>query len=493
MNCILGIDLGTSSVKAMLLDPEQGVAGVQAQAYTVEIPQPGYAQQQPEQWWDALCKTLAALKEANQEAFARIQAVGLSGQMHGLVLLDQNGNVLRPAILWLDQRSEAECMQIRQKIAENGWDSLLENPIFPGFAFPSLLWVKKHEPLVYEKIACVMQPKDYIRYRLTGLAGAEVTDASASLLFAVGERQWADPVLEAFGIDRGIFADCHESMEIAGSVTAKAQEQTGLKAGIPVIYGAGDQQCQSIGNGVAAKGQAICNIGTGGQISVFSDENRYDPLLRTHTFCHCFGQAYTIYGAMLCAGMALDWLKNKILHEQSFAVLSEKAGEAEPGSGGLLFLPYLAGERTPHMNANAAGMFFGLKLSQDERHMARAVMEGVTFALKDSLGIIENLVDEKDVSMIASGGACASPVWLQMQADIFNRPVRVCRVKEQACLGAAVLAGVGSGILDGIAQACQKFVAYDEVLYEPDCGRAAYYEAQYEKFCALYGRVESLF
>lgn len=502
MSCILGIDLGTSSVKAMILDVETGEVCVESCGYGVQIPAAGQAQQDPGLWWESTCGILAALSRKYPAAFDNIRAVGLSGQMHGLVMADAQGRVTRPAIIWLDQRSAAECETIQSEMKKHDWDRMLQNQVFPGFALPSLLWVRNREPSIYKQTDRIMQPKDYIRYRLTGEMGTDVTDASASLMCDIGKRQWAYPVLEALGIDSRILPDCHESMEIAGVITDRAHEQTGLKAGIPVIFGAGDQQCQSVGNGVITPGQVVCNIGTGGQVSVCSGENCYDSRLRTHTFCHCFGQAYTVFGAVLCAGEALQWLRDRVVHEESFAALSEKAGQITPGSGGALFLPYLAGERTPHMNDRATGMFFGLKLAQDERHLARAVMEGVTFALKDSLLLVREVVRGEDSGdgklleegvMIASGGACASPVWLQMQADIFRQQVRVSRIREQACLGACILAGVGTGILSGLEQACRTYVAYEDKVYDPDEKYTDCYENMYRKFHGLYEKVKEFY
>lgn len=485
MGCILGIDLGTSSVKAMLLDVQDGVIGVEAQAYDVRIPQANWAEQLPEDWWDSVCIILKALKTKYPSSFSQIQSIGLSGQMHGLVMMDKEGKPLHPAILWLDQRSGKESDSVREYAREKKWEEILQNRIFPGFALPSLLWIKNNKREVYDRIYKVMQPKDYIRYRLTGKIGAEVTDASSTLIFDIKKREWAFSIIDSLGLDSAIFPECHESTEIAGSITQEAYKETGLSEGIPVIYGAGDQQCQSIGNGVFREGQAICNIGTGGQISVFSGEDMYDKLLRTHTFCHCYNRGYTIYGAVLCAGMALKWLKNNFLHEESFAVLSQKAAEIAPGSDGVLFLPYLAGERTPHMNPEAKGMFFGLQLCHNERHLIRAVMEGVAYALKDSLMILEEMgIVSREI--IASGGASASPVWLQIQADIFNKNVRVCKVKEQACMGACILAGVGTGIFKNLEEACERFIDYEDKIYIPEPDAAEKYTQFYNKFQELY-------
>ncbi|MCI8282774.1 MAG: xylulokinase [Lachnospiraceae bacterium] len=485
MASILGIDLGTSSIKAMLLDTEKGVIGIESRSYDVEIPALGYAQQSPREWWESLCAISQALKEKYPGSFEEIKAIGLSGQMHGLVLTNKKGEVLRPAILWLDQRSGTECGEIMERVKQENWEGILQNRVFPGFAFPSLLWVKRQEPEIYRNIHKLMQPKDYIRYRLTGEIGAEVSDASASLMFDLKRREWAYSVTESFGIEAKLFPECRESMEIGGYVTKYAQKETGLKAGIPVIYGAGDQPCQSIGNGVYKEGQVICNIGTGGQISVYSDTDRYDRRLRTNTFCHCYGKAYTMFGAMLCAGMALKWLKNNLLREESFQVLSQQAGTVPPGSEGVLFLPYLAGERTPHMDPMAKGMFYGLQLCHGREHFIRAVMEGITFGLKDSLDILEEMGMAGD-EIIASGGASVSPVWIQMQADIFQKKVRVSMVKEQACLGACILAGVGCGLFSDIQKACGRFVKYEDKIYLPE--PEGIYQKYHEKFRELYDR-----
>lgn len=492
MDCILGIDLGTSSVKAMLLDAREGVIGVEAQGYDVSVPRAGYAEQSPHEWWDGVCRILAALRNKYPAAFSNIRSIGLSGQMHGLVMVDGKGAPLSGAILWPDQRSETECVRIRERARAEGWDAVLKNRVMPGYAFPSLLWVREHRNDLYNNTAKIMQPKDYLRFRLTGETGAEVTDASSTLMFDVSRRDWAFQVTDAFGIRRDIFPECHESLEVAGCVTAAAQEETGLSAGIPVIYGAGDQQCQSIGNGVYGEGTVICNIGTGGQISVFSETDRYDRQLRTNTFCHCTGGAYTVYGAVLSAGMALKWLKDNILHGESYESLSRKAAGTARGSEGLWFLPYLAGERTPHMNPAAKGMFFGLQLCHTEKHLARAVMEGVTYALCDSLDILTEQGAECG-QITASGGAANSPVWLQMQADIFNRAVKVCAVREQACLGACILAGVGTGMFKNLREACERFVRYEEAVYLPDSGAVREYAAYRGIFRALYEKNRELF
>ncbi|SCP98441.1 xylulokinase [Anaerobium acetethylicum] len=485
MATILGIDIGTSSAKAMLLDIEKGVIDTVSEGYDVSIPEPDCAEQDPRIWWDAVVNILGNLRDKHSAEFSQIKSIGFSGQMHGLVPLDSEGNPVRPAILWLDQRAEAELEEINKTLSEKQIADILHNRVFNGFALSSLLWMKNNEPDNFKKIAYVMQPKDYIRYKITGEIGTEVSDASATLLFDVRKRRWAEELVRELGIPASIFPKCLESSDIAGYVTEEAAEKTGLRKGTPAVYGAGDQQAQSIGNGAVREGLVICNIGTGGQISTYSEKDIYDSEMRTHTFCHCINKAYTIFGAILCGGMSLKWLKNNILHVDSFEEISRQAAEIEPGSGNLLFLPYLSGERTPHMNPHAKGVFFGLQLGHDSRYMSRAVMEGVTFALKDSLEIIESMGITSE-RVLASGGAAVSEVWLQIQADIFDKEVQVCKVKEQACLGACILGGVGAGYFKSIEDACSRFVEFEEEVYKPIRKNVETYKGNYITFKMLY-------
>lgn len=485
MSVLLGIDVGTSSIKAMLLDSEKGVLKTAAQPYDVSIPEPGFGEQDPQIWWNGLLNCLKQLKSQHEAAFAKVEAIGFSGQMHGLVMADHEERPVRPAILWMDQRSQEECREITEKLGEGQAAKRFHNRIFPGFSLPSLLWVKKHEPENLAKTAYVMQPKDYVRMKLTGQAGLEVSDASAGLFLNVRERTLAKEVLETLGISSNLLPDCAESMEIQGTLTEEAANLTGLPRQAKVIYGMGDQPAQSIGNGAVSEGSVICNIGTGAQISAFSKNDAYDEKLRTHTFCHGIPGGYTIFGAILNGGMALKWLKNQILCVDSFAEISKMAAEAASGSEGLVFLPYLTGERTPHMDASATGMFFGLNLSHDRRHMARAVMEGVTFALKDCLEILEEM-DICTSRLIASGGGASSPVWLQMQADIFEKEILVCTVEEQACLGACLAAGTAAGVWKTIEEACQVHVKMGETVYVPNPQAASVYRKQYEIYRKLY-------
>ena len=491
MRTILGIDLGTSSVKAMLFDAEQGVIAVRAEEYGVDIAHPGWAQQSPALWWESLVRVLRWLESHYRGAYRAVCAVGYSGQMHGMVLTDAKGQPVRPAVIWLDQRAGRQLEEIGAALSEEDMGNVFCNRVSSGFAFPSLLWVREQEPEIFARAAHFLSPKDYIRYKMTGEIGAEVVDASSTTLFATGERDWAWEVIDRFHLPPQLFPKVHESADIAGTVTAQCEAQTGLPAGIPVIYGSGDQPAQSIGNGVIGPGRIISNIGTGGQISAFSSRPAYDKKLRTNTFCHAIRDAWTIFGATLCSGMSLSWAKNKVFRAGSYEEINAAVAAVSPGADGLIYLPYLSGERTPHMNPDARGVFFGMTLGQEQGHFLRAVMEGVTYSLRDCLGILQELgVDAPEI--IASGGATASPQWMQMQADILGKPVRVSRVKEQACLGSCLLAAVGTGVLPSLEEACGRFALMDERVYLPDAANADVYREGYDTYRRLYERLWDL-
>lgn len=491
MAVVLGIDLGTSSIKAMLLDTEEGVIAAEAQEYPVDIPSPRCAQQDPRMWWEALKQVFEKLRTSCTAAYEAVSAVGFSGQMHGLVLVDSLGNPVRPAIIWLDQRTGKQVRKIEQMLPEKEMGRRFCNRVSSGFAFPSLLWVQEMEPEIFRQAAHVLCPKDYIRMKITGQAGAEVVDASSTGMFSTAERDWDWEILDRFGLPKALFPGTAESMDVAGEVTKECAEDTGLPEGIPVIFGSGDQPAQSIGNGVVREGKLISNIGTGGQISAFVKDPVYDEKLRTNTFCHAIRGSYTIFGATLCSGMSLNWAKNKLFHMEGYPRINEEAGGIRPGAEGLLYLPYLSGERTPHMNPDARGMFFGMTLGHERGHFLRAVMEGVAYSFRDCLEILNELgVDAPE--LIASGGGAASEVWLQIQADILQKRVCACTVKEQACLGSCILAAAGAGKLISVEEGCQRFVTMQEKWIEPKTENRAVYEEGYKKFRKLYQRTRDL-
>lgn len=491
MSVTLGIDLGTSSVKAMLLDTERDIISVASKNYPVDIPLTGYAEQSPHMWWESTLDVLQQLREQHFADFERVEAVGLSGQMHGLVVVDKNGNPLRPAILWLDQRSGKQAQDVHAAFPFEKIGGLLHNRVFPGFAFCSLLWLKENEPEVLSNTFSIMLPKDYIRYLLTGKIASEYSDASATGVFCPGQWRWSYELIDHFQVPRGIFPECGQSADIAGRITENAAKQTGLRSGIPVVFGSGDQQAQSIGNGLFCEGALISNIGTGGQITCFSKTDLYDKELRTQTFCHALPGAFTIFGATLCSGMSLNWLTGKLLHQSDYKALDKGAAKIPAGSDGLIYLPYLSGERTPHMDVHAKGIFFGMTLGMDDRHFVRAVMEGVVYSLKDSLVILQEIGINSD-KIIASGGGAKSPLWLQMQADILNMDIHMSAVKEQACLGACILAAIGAGIYQNTEEACTKHVSFSDGVYRPNPELQAVYQKGYDIYHELYKRTRDL-
>ncbi|MDD3218801.1 MAG: xylulokinase [Lachnospiraceae bacterium] len=490
-NVILGIDIGTSSIKAMLLDVNQGVVAVRSKAYDVDIPKPDYAEQEPKMWWQSLVEVLNWLRTHYKSAYESIAAVGYSGQMHGLVMIDKNLVPVRPAIIWLDQRTKKQITDINNILTESEMGDVFRNRVSSGFAFPSLLWVKDMEPHVFSKIKYVMCPKDYIRLMMTGEVGVEVVDASSTGIFSTAKRDWAWEIIERFHLPKEIFPKVHESCDIAGTISNLCAKETGLSAGIPVIYGTGDQPAQSIGNGVVESGTLISNIGTGGQISAFIDAPLYDKKMRTNTFCHAMRGGYTIYGATLCSGMSLNWIKNKVLHVENYDVVNSAAAAVNAGADGLIYLPYLSGERTPHMDSNAKGMFFGLKLRHGQEHFLRAVMEGVIYGLKDCLEILKELGIDAS-TMIASGGGAMSEVWLQIQADILEKEIYASTVKEQACLGSCILAAVGAGVLPSLKEGVRRFVTMGDKVYTPNADNREVYAKTYACYKELYGRTKDL-
>ncbi len=491
MSVILGIDLGTQSVKAMLIDSEKGAIATAGNDYKVQVPAANFAEEDPREWWQAVQNILAMLKKEAPAQFEAISCIGTTGQMHGLVALDKNCEPVAPSIVWVDQRSKKQVDEIYAKVPMEDIITHIHNRVFTGFGFPSLLWFKEERPEIYSKIYKICSPKDYIRLRLTGELAGEVTDASSMTMFDLPARDWYFDMTDKFGIDRDIFPKCHESMEIAGSVTQSAAEATGLKAGIPVIYGAGDQSGLTVGNGVYKEGLLVANIGTGATMATYSKNDVYDKKLRIHTFCNALGKSYSVFGAILGGGMSMHWLRDNVLKAKGYSEMTQTAAKTGAGSEGLFFLPYLGGERTPHMNPDAEGMFFGLKLRHDERHLIRAVMEGVVYAMKDSLSILDEVGIKTD-RIIASGGGARSELWLQMQADIFEKEISVTNAQEQAALGIGIIAGASTGIFKDAQEGCSKLVVFEEKRYTPNKQNLEIYRDGYQTFRKLYKANEEI-
>lgn len=476
----MGIDLGTSSLKVEIMEEDGTVVGAAGQGYSIAVPQYGYAEQDPEEWWNACCRSIQRCLADSCVSPKEISGVGLSGQMHGLVALDQSGKVVRPAILHCDTRSGEQVGQIREILGEEMIRDRLMNPVFPGFQLTSLLWMQQKEPELYEKVAVVLLPKDFLRYRLTGTIGTDFSDASATLAFDIGRGKWCRELMDRLGLREEIFPSCHKSTEICGTVSRNAEAQTGLQAGTPVVFGGGDQIMQNLGNGVLGTQNATVTIGTSGQLFIPTRHPVRNPAMNTHTFCGLAADQWYLMGAILSAGVCLKWIREVLGEgEKDFYNVDILAGSVKPGSEGVLFLPYLCGERTPLMDADIRGAFLGLKLSTQKGQLMRAVMEGVTFALKSCMDTCRALgiMPQK---LIASGGGANSEVWLQMQADIFGQTLYVPNVTG-AAVGAAIAAGIGCHIFRDVEEA-RGIVVREKKVVEPAEKNVAVYREYYQIF-----------
>jgi len=487
MDYLLGIDIGTSGTKGVLMDREGKIFTRAGREYSIDIPQPGWAEQDPKMWWEATTRVIREVLKKSEVNPQQIRGIGLSGQMHGTVFLDKNLQPFRPAIIWADQRSSSQCESIYRKIGKERLAELTGSPIATGFMFSTLLWMKENQPEVFNQIYKVILAKDYIRYKLTGNLGVEVTDASSTLLLDIKRRCWSEELLGILGLPLDILSkEVHESQEVAGYLLAEVARDTGLLEGIPVVYGGGDQSMQAVGNGVIRPGILSSTIGTGGQLFITVDKFTYDPRLRIHTFCHAIPNTYHLLGAILSAGLSLKWLRENILQApDSYQIFDEEVEKIRAGSEGIIFLPYLLGERSPYMNSQAKGVFFGLNLKHHRAHMIRAIMEGVVFALRDCLEVFEEL-DVKVERVIASGGGANSKVWRQMQADIFNKEISMTQSIEQAAMGAAILAGVGVRIYKDVEDGCKKVVKLKEEKIKPIPENVDIYHKQFEIYKSLY-------
>ena len=493
MAIYLGIDLGTTGLKSLLVREDGAICGSGYREYPISIPAPGYAEQDPENWWTALRESLAeALSRSGADA-SEIAGIGFSGQMHGAVLVDGDGAPLHPAIIWCDQRSAAQVQMIRERVGLEQLGRWTQNPVGVGFQIGSLLWVREHLPDVYRRARRVLLPKDYLRFRLTGEYGTEPSDACSTLMFDCAAQDWSAPMLEAFDIDRALLPDArHLAADIQGGLTRQAASALGLRPGIPVAFGGGDQPMQAVGNGILCPGDASITLGTGGQIFVPVDAPSYDPQLRTHTFCHAGRDSWYVMGAILNYCLAQNWFFEKVLHTRDFAAMHAQAAQVAPGSGGLFFLPYLSGERTPHMNPEARGVFFGLTLGHDSAAMARAVVEGVSHALADAMQCILQLNPRID-RLILSGGGARSALWKQIIADMMDRPIYATSMTEEAGVGAAICAMVGAGAYANLEEACAAIVRYEDGCVAPIPGHTAFYRERLALFRDLYAANQPLF
>lgn len=458
----LGLDIGTGGSRAVVID-EAGV--VQASATAAHVPfasqQIGWAEQDPEDWWRAAVEVVRVVLEYLRAE--DIGSVSFSGQMHGSVFLDENDNVIRPALLWCDQRTEKQCEEITRTIGRERLIDLVSNPAITGFTLPKILWLREKEPENYAKTSKILLPKDYVRMRLCGDKASDVADSSGTLLFDVRSRKWSSKMLDAMEISANLMPEVFESIEQTGYVSSVGAAQTGLVAGTPVIAGAGDNAAGAIGMGIVRPGTVSVTIGTSGVVFVVTGSPTYDPEGRTHTLCHAIPGRWHMTGVTLGAGMSLKWFRDNLGGGQTFAELGDEAAAVEPGTDGAIWLPYLMGERTPHLDPNARAAFIGLTASHARGHLVRAIMEGVAFSLRDSFEIFKSLGADIDAIRLGGGGA-HSPVWRQIQADVYGHSVQTIQADEGAAFGAAILAGVGVGAWNSVDEVCDKAVRIAETI-----------------------------
>lgn len=459
MGVSIGIDVGTSGTKALAITPEGKILAESSASYPLHHPKPLWSEQDPEDWWRATTKVVQTVVKKAKIKPADVKAIGLSGQMHGSVFLDKNDKVIRRALLWNDQRTEVECAEIERRAGgRRQLIKMVANPALTGFTAPKILWLRNHEPKNFARLAKVLLPKDEIRRRLTGEYATEVSDASGMLLLDVVNRKWSKKLLEKLELDESLLATCYESEEVTGKLTKEAAKLLGLSTECVVVGGAGDCAAGAVGNGIVKSGLLNTSLGTSGVVFAHSDEPQFDPEGRLHTFCHAVRGKWHMMGVTLCAGGSLQWFHDNVCSvgqggKGMYDVLTKEATGVPPGCEGLQFLPYLAGERTPHLDPYARGAFVGLTLSHQRGHLTRAIMEGVTFSLRDSFEIMSRLgVPIKQIR--ASGGGSKNPFWRQMQADVFGKPVFSMVADEGAAYGAALLAAVGAGEYKDINEAC---------------------------------------
>jgi xylulokinase len=497
---LLGIDVGTTGSKALLVDVDGAPKASATSEYPMYTPHPLWAEQDPSDWWAATVQSIRRVLDESSVQPNQVVGVGLTGQMHGLVLLDAQGEALRPCIMWNDQRTAVQCAEITQKVGAGNLLQLTGNVVLPGFTAPKILWVREHEPEVYARVAKVLLPKDYARYALTGGFFSEVSGASGTSLFDVGRRQWSDEVLEALEIPRQWLPEVTESPEVSAYISASAAGDTGLLEGTPVVGGAGDQPAQAVGTGIVAEGIVSATLGTSGVVFAASDAYRVEPEGRLQAYCHAIPGIWQLMGVMLSAAGSFRWYRDTLAGQEqaqaretgrdAYDLLTEAAASVPPGCEGLIFLPYLMGERHPHPDPNARGVFFGLTLRHEKAHLTRAVLEGVTYGLRDLLDLIHALgVSIEQVR--ASGGGAQSRLWRQILADVFDTEIAVVNVTEGAAYGAALLAGVGAGVYGSVVEACERTIQVTERAQPGPA--AAVYADYYPRYQALYPALASEF
>ncbi len=494
MGIVIGLDVGTSGSKALAVDETGRVVATALVEYPLLSPKPNWAEQAPADWKRAALQALSELAHAPDIEKDEVKGIGLTGQMHGSVFLDGDGKVLRNAILWCDQRTAKQCDDITSKVGAERLIEMVSNPALTGFTAPKILWLRDNEPEVYERVRKVLLPKDYVRLELTGEFATDVADASGTLLFDVKNRSWHQELMALLDVPAEFMPPAYEGPEVTGTLSTEAAAATGLPAGIPVVAGGGDQAAGGVGCGIVRPGVISSTVGTSGVVFAFADKVSTDPKGRVHTFCHAVPGKWHVMGVVLSAGGSLRWFRDALCQaEQAVAAetgadpydyICAAAGAVPPGAEGLLFLPYLTGERTPHKDPFAKGAFVGLSLRHTRAHMARAVLEGVAYALRDSFEILHEMGVSKE-QVRASGGGARSTVWRQIQADVNKAPLVLINIDEGPAYGAALLASVGTGMYGSVEEACDATIRVVDTC-EPDTARAAAYDPWFAEYQAAY-------
>ena len=487
---LLGIDVGTGGSRALVIDDHGSVLGSATEDHAdFASPQTGWAEQSPDDWWRASRLAVRAVIERAPCAAGDITGIGLSGQMHGSVLLDDADTVVRPALLWCDQRTAAECRWLTVQVGAARLIELTSNPALTGFTLPKLLWVRAHEPDAWARIRHVLLPKDYVRFKLTGERATDMADASGTLLLDVEHRRWSSEMLEATDLDAAILPALHEGPDVTGRLSAGAAAEIGLAAGTPVVAGGGDQAAGAVGMGIVRPGAVSATIGTSGVVFAATDRPALDPQGRVHTFCHAVPGRWHVMGVTQAAGLSLRWFRDQFGAgpddgRDPFDRLTEEATTAPPGADGVLWAPYLMGERTPHLDAHARAALVGLAASHGRAHVVRAILEGVAFSLRDSFTILAAMQVPVNEIRLGGGGA-RSPLWRQIQADVYRRQVSTLVAEEGAAYGAALLAGVGTGVWASVDEACDQTITVANRT-DPNEEDSQLLDRQYARYRALY-------
>jgi xylulokinase len=486
---LLGIDLSTTGAKALLVDRHGRVVSSATTPLNLFTPHPLWSEQDPQEWWEA---TVNSIRQALAGSTESVAAIGLTGQMHGLVLLDAEGQVLRPAILWNDQRCGAECDEIRERVSREKLVQITGNDALTGFTAPKILWVEKHEPEIHRRIRHILLPKDYIRYKLTGTLAMDKADGSGTMLFDLRQRTWSPQILSALNISADWLPPTFEGHEVTGEVTAQAAELTGLHAGTPVVAGGGDQAAQATGVGVVRPGTMAVTLGTSGVVFASTESPLIEPEGRLHAFCHAIEGRWHLMGVMLSAAGSLQWFHDKFARDRSFAELVDEAARVPAGSEGLIFLPYLSGERTPHPDPLARGAWIGLTTRHGPAHLTRSILEGVAFGLKDMFCLMRDVGLASIDQIRVSGGGAKSLLWRQILADTLGAELVTVNTTEGAAYGAALLAGVGIGTWSNVDAACAATIAVTDRV-SPNPKTTGTYESMYEEYQKLYPALKSTF